>query len=680
MKNNVAIYKRIGFKILLGVFVAVVASLMVNSIIATNVAKEKLIDAKVETIMDVSTEKGSALEQYIADNKAITMAIIDNNDLVDIAKAAKSSGKFDAAKQAEYAAYLAVVASAMDNIYENLFITIGSAGFADCLGNATLHDVSEENFYIQCLKNGYYFGNNVSPITGRPVYVIAYAIKDPATGEVLGSINASIDMQFMGKNIVKSDSAVITILDHDGYIIATNERAEDNILFNIKETDPTAFEAIMNYKHGYNVVDLTKWGGAVSYLAFSVSDNFITEVSVDYDDIIKEANKMGRQLTGLSVVMVLISLLVVFVIIVLNIRPLQRGAADIHSMINDIREGHGDLTKKLQVRSKDDVGFMLNNVNELTETMAGIISNVQATTNAVATSSGDISLSIEHAENDISHVSSTMEDMSASSQETSASISQIMTKVSDVSDLVNDFSNQSREQAKFADEVMKKVDDIRKASAIERIKANEALNTVTDNLRKKIDNAKRVQEIGNLTDEIISISAQTNLLSLNASIEAARAGEAGRGFAVVADEIRALADSSKEAANRIQEVTEGVIMAVEALAKDAADVTDFMLTSNEEGHAHEDALTENYSSDIKVLSEAMVSFKDNSDNIQDSIQVIKSAIEAVDTAAEENAKGIADVAELTVNITNELQGIVTKTTDNLNEANALADTLNIFKV
>ena len=95
-------------------------------------------------------------------------------------------------------------------------------------------------------------------------------------------------------------------------------------------------------------------------------------------------------------------------------------------------------------------------------------------------------------------------------------------------------------------------------------------------LEKAILEGHKVKEIDALTDEILSISSQTNLLALNASIEAARAGEAGKGFAVVADEISQLAEHSKQAVNKIRQITEDVVQNVFFLSQSAEKLLQFM--------------------------------------------------------------------------------------------------------
>jgi len=360
--------------------------------------------------------------------------------------------------------------------------------------------------------------------------------------------------------------------------------------------------------------------------------------------------------------------------------PIKHASDVIGKLSKELKNGEGDLTRKIKTKSKDEVGVLVGGVNDLIDSMKTIISDSSNTTEVIVSQSSAISTQIANANAEVENISATMEQMSASSEETSASIGQIITQIDGVADLAKDVKIQSEKQASHAKDVAKRVDGILKSSEESVRESTDKLNQVSMELKEKIDNAKNVNEIANLTAEILSITEQTNLLSLNASIEAARAGEAGKGFAVVADEIRKLADSSAEAAGRIQQVTESVIFAVEELASKAEEVTDYMIQSSTENYKQTGTLTKEYGSDIASLSSAMTGFLDSSNKIQDAISIIMDSITAVNSAAEETTNGVINVAESTQSLSTNLNDIVGRVAKNSNEVNSLEDKLNRFSV
>lgn len=148
--------------------------------------------------------------------------------------------------------------------------------------------------------------------------------------------------------------------------------------------------------------------------------------------------------------------------------------------------------------------------------------------------------------------------------------------------------------------------------------ANEVLSVYKETkgeLEQAIKDSERVGEINALTEEILSISSQTNLLALNASIEAARAGDAGMGFAVVAEEIRNLADNSRQAVDKIRQVTEGIVDSVAFLSESSRKLLEFMTSKVMEdyrgmtelaGMYQEDAVFySNISADLGASSQQM---------------------------------------------------------------------------
>ena len=176
-------------------------------------------------------------------------------------------------------------------------------------------------------------------------------------------------------------------------------------------------------------------------------------------------------------------------------------------------------------------------------------------------------------------------------------------------------------------------------------------------LEVSVKESEQVNQISDLTNEILDIASQTNLLALNASIEAARAGEAGKGFAVVADEISTLAANSRDTAGNIQEISAKVTAAVKTLSDNAIQVIDFI---NENVLADYDAFVETgakYEDTATMIDEMLETFSEKADNLNAVMNEMAGQIETISRSVEESSSAISMSAASATEIVDEIQGI-----------------------
>ena len=180
-----------------------------------------------------------------------------------------------------------------------------------------------------------------------------------------------------------------------------------------------------------------------------------------------------------------------------------------------------------------------------------------------------------------------------------------------------------------------------------------------------MENLQALIKIDEMATQILDITSQTNLLSLNASIEAARAGEAGRGFAVVADEIRNLAEQSKDSVEKIQQLTSAVTSAVNKLSDNSRRLLDFVSGDiSKSFHAFLE-IADAYDADCTYMSDMVTDFSAISQELLASVDGVVQSMNDVSTAADEGAQGTVDIAERSSNMVNSFNEImeVMKSTD-----------------
>lgn len=192
--------------------------------------------------------------------------------------------------------------------------------------------------------------------------------------------------------------------------------------------------------------------------------------------------------------------------------------------------------------------------------------------------------------------------------------------------VVEDVARKAGKAAEQSADIMERAEEQYRKSEISGKEAVDLYQRTKGELEQAITDSQRVREIDTLTEEILSISSQTNLLALNASIEAARAGEAGKGFAVVAEEIRQLANHSKEAVDKIRQVTEGVTQNVAFLSESSEKLLTFVSGKVMEDYRSMTRLAGMYEQDAVFYSEVSGDLGAASEEMSGSIDEINRSI------------------------------------------------------
>lgn len=439
-------------------------------------------------------------------------------------------------------------------------------------------------------------------------------------------------------------------------------------------------EAFAGKEYVMDYIDHTEYGDLISvYKPIKNSEKQIVGVlGCDYDasGVMNRLETSTLNVIKVSVLCLAVSLIVINIIV----GKIAKNLKLVDKKIYDLVHNEGDLTQRLEIKTGDELEVIAGNVNSLLGYIRDIMLNIAENSIHLRESSEVVAGDLGKAEMSITDVSATMEQMSAAMEETSASLGQVNESIGSVYCAVENISGNVHKGSSTSREVMEKASGIYEKAQEEQNHAKLLAQNMISDMNEKIEKSKKVEEISVLTSNIINITSQTNLLSLNASIEAARAGEAGRGFAVVADEIGKLAVNSAENAAQIQAVSKEVIDAVNELATKAEEMLTFIEETTMAGYEKLLETSLNYRDDVGDMNQMMVSFAEESSEVRDSIDNIKDAMEAIDIAVEESAKGITNVTELSVELTTVVAGVGKEADSNRNIAGSLNEEVNKFKL
>lgn len=258
------------------------------------------------------------------------------------------------------------------------------------------------------------------------------------------------------------------------------------------------------------------------------------------------------------------------------------------------------------------------------------------------------------------NVSSVMQELSASMEEISSNIVTVNQNATDANSQVSILVQDLEELNNYATEMEENAGALVESAKWNKNDTIEKVTPIGEALKKAMEESKSVNQIGDLTNDILGIANQTNLLALNASIEAARAGEAGRGFAVVADEIRNLAERSKDTANNIQNINLLVTSAVGDLVKASDSLLDYVIDQVVPDYDEFLESGEKYNEDAVHVHEVVSRFHEMAATIDANLVDINNSLDGIEASAEESTRGITDVTSNTEDLVRNIEDVSTE--------------------
>ncbi|MBQ7201448.1 MAG: methyl-accepting chemotaxis protein, partial [Eubacterium sp.] len=421
------------------------------------------------------------------------------------------------------------------------------------------------------------------------------------------------------------------------------------------------------------------WGEHISsYSPVMAEDGSVVGLAV-IDTSMDWVNEQTKSLM-LTIILVCAIVLVVGLLVVIGIVLVMRKKfVVLNNKISDLHDGSGDLTKEVELKSGDEFEVIGDNVNAFIRQIRDLVKNVGASSTEIQSAGVDLNEALATNAGAIDEMTDSITRISANMEECSATSSTAVDHLNLAADQIANFADSMQEMEETVAKEHMEAEDAAEIARKHKEEALAKINSIEEKMVKAIEEARKIDQIKEISDQITDISEQTKMLALNAQIEAARAGEQGKGFAVVATEVESLSNTIGQAVKEMNDITTGAIGSVEDLLEQSNQMSKFMIENVAEDYNSFVELGEKYGSSTLSLQESTHSLKESSSGLAASVRDIDMSIQEISKAIADSTNEVESISQSSSDIANSMHELGGISDRNRQQSESLSAEIDMFK-